>query len=153
VASLTIQIADTESRRLRACLSLLRNAKGIQTIGTARTAQEAIAGARAKPHILLFDLKLMKDNGILPLVIIRTRSPQTKVILLTGRAPEEQILQAISYGARGYLSAKLLRRFLIKAVRAVNAGETWVSRAMVAKIIDSLAQLTAKQSRPPRLVS
>jgi DNA-binding NarL/FixJ family response regulator len=96
--------------------------------------------------VLLFDLKLAEGNGVLPLLIIRARSPQTKVILLVGRTTDAQILGAISHGARGYLAPKLLRRFLVKAIRAVHAGETWVSRAMVGKIIDQLASLTAQQA-------
>jgi len=147
---LSIFIADREPRRAATCVRLLRGAKGIRVVGQAKTSRVAISRVAAKPDILLFDLKLGKSGGVAPLLLIRARSPQTKVILLTGRVTDGQILTAISQGARGYLEPSRLRPFLIKAVRAVHAGETWVPRAMVAKIIDRLANLTAKQTSAKR---
>jgi DNA-binding NarL/FixJ family response regulator len=116
-------------------------------VGTARSAQEAIVGADLKPQILLFDLKMNKNNAAPALVLIHAKTPHTKVILLTGRASDAKILEAISQGARGYLGPTVIRRFLIKAVHVVHAGESWVSRAMVAKIIDCLARLHLQKTR------
>jgi len=67
------------------------------------------------------------------------------VILLTYRASETQILEALSHGALGYLEKRLINIFLPKAVRKVDAGEAWVSPKMVAKTIERLAFLTASQ--------
>lgn len=52
-------------------------------------------------------------------------------------------MDALSHGAQGYLERKALRAFLPKAVRVVDAGEPWVPRKMVAKILARLARLTA----------
>jgi two-component system nitrate/nitrite response regulator NarL len=139
--SITVFIAGIEKRTADHCLRLLRRARDIRVVGTARTAREAVAGASLKPQIVLFDLNINKKNAVPALMLIRAKSPRTKIILLTGRASDARILDAISQGARGYLGAALLRRFLVKAVRAVNAGESWVPRSMVVKIIDRLARL------------
>jgi two-component system NarL family response regulator len=95
-----------------------------------------------RPQIVLFDLKMNKRNAVPVLMLLRANSPRTKVILLTGRASDAQILEAISQGARGYLDPASIRRFLVKAVRIVHGGESWVPRAMVAKIIERLTALT-----------
>ncbi|HJU05442.1 MAG TPA: response regulator transcription factor [Nitrospiraceae bacterium] len=144
---ITVFIADREKRRTEQCLDLLRTAKDVRVVGTARSAQEAIAGADSKPHILLFDLNMSHNNAAPALVLIRAKTPRTKVILLTGQASDAKILEAISQGARGYLGPIAIRRFLIKAVRVVHAGESWVPRAMVAKIIDCLTRLHLKKTR------
>lgn len=120
---------------------------GIRVVGTARDAEDAVAGAALKPHVLLFDLGMNQKNNIPALMLIRTKRPHTKVILLTGRASDAQILEGISLGARGYLESSLVRRFVVKAVRAVNGGESWVPRAMVAKIIDRLARFNLEKMR------
>jgi DNA-binding NarL/FixJ family response regulator len=139
---ITVLIADREKRRSDMCLGLLRRTKRVRVVGTARTSQEAVVAADLKPQILLYDLKMNRKNSVPPLMLIRVKSPQTKVILLTGKASEAKIIEAISQGARGYLGPTLVRRFLVKAVQVVHRGESWVSRAMVAKIIDRLARLS-----------
>ena len=79
------------------------------------------------------------------LAALLCRSPRTKVILLTTRTTEARILDTLSRGAWGYLEQEMLRTFLPKAVRAVDAGEVWVPRKMVGRILDRLASLTAQK--------
>jgi len=146
MSPITVVIAHHEKTRRAACLNLLQPEKGIRVAGVARTGLEAItAAAKLKPHILLLDLNLSKGNGIALLPAVRQKSPRTKVILLTQGVSKTRILEALSRGAMGYLDEKLVSTFLPKAVRLVDAGEAWVPRKMVAKIIDRLARLTARQ--------
>jgi len=149
VPPITVVIADSDKRRLVICGRLLQGARGIKVVATANTVRESVDTAGHLPKILLLDLKLAVSNDAATVPLIRTKSPGTHIILLSGRASDSLVLQGISHGARGYLDAKLLRRFLEKAVRAVAAGESWVSRAMVAKLIDRLAHLTV-HAVPPR---
>jgi DNA-binding NarL/FixJ family response regulator len=62
------------------------------------------------------------------------------MILLTRRSSEAPILEVLCLGARGYLKETDISAFLPKAVRQVEAGEAWVPRKMVAKIVDRLAR-------------
>jgi DNA-binding NarL/FixJ family response regulator len=55
------------------------------------------------------------------------------------------MIEALSCGVRGYLEEEALITFLPKAVRCVDAGEAWVPRSMVARIIERLAHVTAKE--------
>lgn len=147
VPAITVVIADVDKRRLATCARLLHEARGIKVVATASTGRECIGTAVHRPNILLLDLKMTKAHDAATIPLVRTKSPDTQVLLLTGRAADTQVLDGISQGARGYLDARLLRRFLVKAVRAVAAGESWVSRAMVAKLIDQLARLTTHHVR------
>jgi len=150
VPLITVVIADSDTRRLGVCVRLLGGVRGIKVVATAGTVRETIETAVHQPHILLLDLKMTQANEAATLPLLRAKSPRTQIILLTGQASDAHVLAGISQGARGYLDAKLLRRFLVKAVRAVAAGESWVSRAMVGKLIDQLARLMALTARPRR---
>jgi len=150
VPLITVVIADSDTRRLGVCTRLLGGVRGIRVVATTGTVRETIETAVHQPHILLLDLKMTQANEAATLPLLRTKSPRTQIILLTGQASDARVLAGISQGARGYLDAKLLRRFLVKAVRAVAAGESWVSRAMVAKLIDQLARLMMLNARPRR---
>jgi DNA-binding NarL/FixJ family response regulator len=150
VPSITVVIADTDPRRLGTCVRLLRAARGITVVATTGAVRETIGTVVHQPDILLLDLKMAHSNDLATIPLLRTKSPRTQLILLTGRASDGQVLTGISQGARGYLDAKLLHRFLVKAVRAVAAGESWVSRAMVGKLIDQLARLMTQDGRARR---
>ena len=143
---ITVVIADRKKSGRAVCLRLLQSEKGIQVLAEARSGLEAIAAAaRLKPRILLFHLNLFKGKKINLLRALRQNSPRTKAILVTARRSETVILEALSYGARGYIQEKKISIFLPKAVRLVDAGEAWVSRKMVAKIINRLTALAGQQ--------
>lgn len=147
---ITVVIADSDTRRRGTCMRLLQGVRGITILATLGTVRETIETAVHQPHVLLLDLKMARANDAATLPLLRTKSPRTQIILLTGQASDAHVLAGIAQGARGYLDGKLLTRFLVKAVHAVAAGESWVSRAMVGKLIDQLARLTAQGRRVRR---
>jgi DNA-binding NarL/FixJ family response regulator len=147
MSPVTVVIAARQRASRSACLRLLQAQKGIRVVGAVRTEAEAFAAAgRIRPRVLLLDFSLFRRDGARVLSVLRERSPRTKVILLTDRASEARILDGLSRGALGYLERRALRTYLAKAVRAVNAGEAWVPRKMVAGILGRLLRLIAPGS-------
>jgi len=111
MSPITVLIADRDEARRAACARLLQPEKGIRVVGRAQSGLEDLSTtAKLKPCILLLSLNLLKGKEIAQLFVLRQKSPQTKVILLTHRAPETRILEALSYGARGYPEAILKKR-------------------------------------------
>lgn len=149
---ISVIIAHRKKATRAACLRLLRREKHIRVIGEARSGLEAIAAARLKPRVFLLDVSFSLGPDVAILPVLRRKSPRTKVILLVRRPSRARILGALSHGARGYLEEHALHVFLAKAVRAVNAGEAWVSRKVVAAILDHLARLSLREAgRPPAI--
>ncbi len=146
---ITVVVADHEKASRSTCVSLLQPLKDVAVVGKAASAPEVALAARLKPSILLLDLALSGANRTALLPMIRRESPRTKVILLTRRASEQRILDALAQGAPGYLEKTSLRAFLPKAVRVVAAGEAWVPRRMIAKIVDRLVTLNAPAQGAP----
>lgn len=145
----TVVVTHHERATREACLRLLRPEKGVRVVGAAGSGLETIAAARLKPRVLLLDVHvhLSPGNGVALLAVLRRHSPQTRVILLTRRTSEARILEALSHGALGSIDTKDLQTFLLKAVLVVAAGEAWVRRKMVAKVLDRLGRLTARAGR------
>src|SRR5262245_15611608 len=150
---ITVVVADQEQTSRAVCLDLLQPLKDVTVVGKVTSALGAVAAARLKPRVLLLDLNLTLSqgphDGLLP--AIRRQSPRTRVILLTRRVSERRILDALAQGPPGYLEKRALRTFLPKAVRRVAAGEAWVPRRMIAKIVDRLADLNARGKGAPVL--
>ncbi|MFQ5899157.1 MAG: response regulator transcription factor [Candidatus Methylomirabilia bacterium] len=137
------------ARELAFCRRLLDPERGIRVVGVTRNGLEALATvARLRPRVLLLDFGRPRLDALVALPLIRLRSPRTKVILLTTpRTSDALILEALSRGAQGYLDKAAIPTFLPKAVRAVDAGDAWVPRRMVSKILDRLIRLAAGERR------
>ena len=140
VPVISIVIADRGKAGRAASRRLLEPEQGIRVVGEARSGLEAVTAAeKLKPSILLLDLGLVDGDSTPLLPVIRHKSPRTRVLLLSDSVPDSRTLDALSHGARGYLDKATLGTYLSRAVRAVNAGEAWVPRKMVANIIARLA--------------
>lgn len=141
---ITVVVAERQKADRTTCLKMLQPETGIRVVGEARSGLEAInCTGQLRPRIVLLDLALARVAGSSLIPALRQKSPQTKVILLTDRASEARTLEALAHGARGYLDRSMVSKFLARAVRVVDAGEAWVPRRMVGKIMDRLAGLTA----------
>ena len=140
---ISIVIADRGKAGRAASRRLLEPEKDIRVVGEARSCLGAATAAeKLKPSIMLLDLALIDGDSTALLPVIRRKSPRTRVLLISDRTSDARTLEALSHGARGYLDKATLGTYLSRAVRAVNAGEAWVPRKMVAKIMDRLARLT-----------
>jgi len=143
MAVISILIAERGKSGRAASRRLLEPEKDIRVVGEARSGLDAAAAAeKLKPSIMLLDLTLFDGDSTALLPVIRHKSPRTRVLLVSNGRSDARTLKALSHGARGYLDKATLRAQLPRAVRAVNAGEAWVPRKMVAKIMDQLARLT-----------
>jgi DNA-binding NarL/FixJ family response regulator len=131
---ITVVIAERGEADRSACLRLLEPEEGIEVVGEARSGLDVVMStARLRPRILLLDLVLARA-GRVPLIPVLRQS-------------EDRTLEALYHGARGYLDKSLVGKFLPRAVRVVDAGEAWVPRKMVSRIMDHLAGLTARAGK------
>ena|SRR2546426_4643800 len=144
MTSITVVVAG-EPRDRALCRSLLESAGGSAVVADVEAGQAVWAAvARLRPRMLLLDFRRPRLDVLVALPRIRLATPRTRVILLTSRrTPVTLILEGLRRGARGYLDRAALRTCLPKAVRAVDAGEAWVPRQMVSRILDQLVRLSA----------
>ena len=144
MAPITVIVAG-EPRDRALCRSLLEPAAEISVVADVEAGQAAWAVvARRRPCVLLLDLRRPRLDVLAVLRRVRLERPRTRVILLTSRGtPIALILEGLRRGARGYLDRAALRAFLPKAVRAVDAGEAWVPRKVVSRVLDQLVRAQA----------
>jgi DNA-binding NarL/FixJ family response regulator len=142
---ISVLIADPDKRSRAACVRALHGVRGVRVVGEATTGLEAVSTtAKLKPRVVLLDLELSSEFGASLIAVLRRKSARTRVVLLVGRASEERILEALSHGAVGCLTKTDVARFLPEALEAVSSGEAWMSRKLIPKIMDRLADFTAR---------
>ena len=85
------------------------------------------------PDIVLVGITVPASTGIRLISDIKESSPATKAILLTGAKDEQVIMEAIKAGARGYLPKGTSISSFFNAIEAVDNGELWFERKIVAR--------------------
>lgn len=81
---------------------------------------------KTKPDVILLDVRMPNVNGIAALGDILSKVPDAKVVMLTTSEADEDVFQAMTLGARGYLIKDENGDDIFKAVRKVASGGTWI---------------------------
>jgi two-component system, NarL family, response regulator NreC len=94
---------------------------------------------RLRPDLLVVDLMMPGLGGLDVIAQVRQRAPQTRAIVLSMHADESYVLAALRNGAAGYVLKNAGMDDLLRAIRAVVAGQVYLSaplteRAMLAYV-------------------
>ena len=85
---------------------------------------------RVHPDILLLDVRMPGTDGISTLQAVLAKFPEQKVVMLTMSDAEEDVYQALSLGARGYVIKDNSPVNIISALKTVMSGELAVSEGV-----------------------
>jgi len=116
--------------------SRLEDEYGIEPVGEAGHAEQAMAKARAlQPDVILLDLLLPRTSGYEAIPELLAVSPESRILVVSSQAGPESVRQAISAGARGYVPKRASDAELIEAIRRVAAGERYVDPDLGAQLV------------------
>ncbi|MFA6984754.1 MAG: response regulator transcription factor [Arenimonas sp.] len=134
-----ILLVDDHSVVIEGLRSLLEQYEDVVIVGEACDGQVALAEVeRLGPDVVLLDMKMPGMSGIDTIVALKQRMPSVAVLVFTSFAEESQVRDAINAGALGYLLKDALREDLIRAVRAVAAGQAWLHPQAQRQVLDWL---------------
>ena len=113
---------------LRNGLEALLSAEGFSVVASTASADEALDLLDgAAPDIALVDIFLGEGgNGIDLARAIGARRPEVAVVFYTGHEDRELAVASLDTGARGYVVKDHPPQELVRALRMVAAGETYV---------------------------
>jgi len=131
-------------------------------VGRASSGEEAFDLANdLLPDILLLDINMPGQGGIATAQGISATYPIVRIIMLTVSEDEDDLINALKAGARGYVLKGVSARELANAVRAVAGGEVYISPGLASSILvemthteqpDPLNELTGREREILRLV-
>jgi len=100
----------------------------LQVVGEASDGLEALQKAvELRPDLILLDISLPSLNGIEVARQMRSLVPESKIIFLTQESSSDVMQEALSLGARGYVTKNMVLTDLLAAVETVLLGRTFVS--------------------------
>lgn len=105
----------------------------------AGTVREAIdEAARTKPDVVVMDVRLADGSGIEATREIRATHPEIRVLMLTSFADDEALFASIMAGASGYVLKQVKSGELLRAIRAVGAGDSLLDPSVTTAVLDRL---------------
>ena len=101
---------------------------GMEVLWTAKSAKETLAKLEeAKPDVILMDIGLGEDNGVVLTKTVLEIDPEINIIAVSMHTEDHYIVKILENGAKGYLLKDGGAHEMINAINAVYKGDTYYS--------------------------
>jgi two-component system, NarL family, response regulator DevR len=136
----------------RGLRELLEADDGLEVVGEAGTAQEAIARIPpTRPDVAVLDVRLPDGDGIEVCREVRSSHPEIQCLILTSFTDDQALLQAILAGASGYVAKQLKGDDIVDAIRRIAGGQSLLDPAVTARARERLRAEPQQDERVARL--
>lgn len=132
-----IIIADDHAVVRSGFMHILNFQSDMDVVATAADGLEAYDQvAKHRPDILLMDLSMPPgESGLIATGKIREDFPETKIVILTMYDDEEYLFHVLKNGASGYVLKNSPDEELLKAIRTVYDGGTYIHPSMATSLV------------------
>jgi len=139
-ATIRVMIVD-DHPLVRAAVRQAITAPDVEMVAEAGSAEDALESApRVRPDVLIVDIGLPGMTGVHLVRELAPRLPETRIVMLTVSGADRDVLDAIVYGASGYLTKDLAPDALLRAVRGAHAGDLAIPRRLAGRLVRRLAE-------------
>ena len=126
----------------------------MEVIGCIQDSQEAVRRSTAeRPDVVLMDHAMPVLNGTEATHLIHEHCPETRVIMLSMYSDAVHVMRALQAGATGYVVKRSAAKEVVDAIRAVHAGNRYLSKQLSDSVIDQVANKTVAIDPLERLSS
>jgi len=162
--SIRVLLADDHAMIREGLAQLLEDSENILVVGQAGNGEQAVSlTKKMKPDVAVLDYSMPKMDGPLATREIRAACPDVKILVLTVHENVHYAIKALEEGAHGFILKASAVEELVKGIRSVFKGKTYVSPAIADKIMESirkgnrvrsgLASLSAREFELVRLLA
>jgi two-component system nitrate/nitrite response regulator NarL len=134
-----IAIVDDHVLLREGIASLLEEEEDMEVVGFGGNAKDALVLARdLLPDLILMDLD-MPGSGLTAASEIALAAPVSRIVILTVSEEDDNLLKALRAGARAYVLKGISGRELVRILRGVYSGESYVPPALAASLLREMA--------------
>jgi DNA-binding NarL/FixJ family response regulator len=117
--------------------ALLAGEPGIRVVGEAADGENALLQVDGvKPDVVLMDMVMPGLGGLEATARIKARHPEVVVLIMSMHDNDEYVQQVIKAGASGYVLKGVTGDDLVRAIKAVHDGASFVDPAIAAKLVE-----------------
>ncbi len=120
---------------------LLDRHEDLEVVGEAADGVEAVELVRRlSPDLAILDIAMPRMGGIEATKRIKALAPKTSVLILSAYDDDQYVFALLEAGAAGYLLKDVSADELVRAIRAVHAGEPVLHPAIARKVLARFAE-------------
>jgi DNA-binding NarL/FixJ family response regulator len=134
-----IVLADDHALVRQGFRRILEDEPDLSVIGEAGSGLEAIEQVKSlQPDVVVMDMAMPEMNGLHAAREILKQRPATRILVLSMYSDEQYVRNALDAGVHGYILKGALETDMIRAVRAVAAGQQYLSPELASILIRAL---------------
>ncbi|MDD5677098.1 MAG: response regulator transcription factor [Kiritimatiellae bacterium] len=148
--NIRILIADDHKLMRDGLRALIEKEQGLTIVGETETGKETVALVqKVSPHVIIMDISMPDLNGIEAARKIIKKSPRIKIVALSGYPDRHFVTEMLKAGASAYILKQTAYEELIRAIREVMNGKTYLSPAVTQGVVDSFVRAPKKPGDNP----
>lgn len=152
--TIRLLICDDQAIVCEGLRAILEPVPQIEVVGVANNGIEAIELVQAtQPDLVLMDLKMPRMNGVRATKAICEQFPDVRVLVLTTYDDDEWVIDAIHYGAAGYLLKDTPQEELVKAIVGTVQGWSHIDPQVAGKILKNVSRQPVQASPDRTLIN
>jgi DNA-binding NarL/FixJ family response regulator len=134
-----IRVAIVEDHAMvrQSLARLVRSEDDLEVVAEAGSAEEALPRLLGtEPDVALLDISLPGMDGIGLAARLKRSLPNTRIVFLTMHEDDSTVARAVGVGTDGYIPKSVDANDVVAAIRAVAAGESYVSASLMRRVMD-----------------
>jgi len=145
VGTIRVILADDHPLVLNGLYHLLREYPEFEVLERCSSGAEAVAAAeRHRPDIVVLDLLMPGMDGLAVARTLQTTEQPPSIVLLTAQLHEDQLIEALHLGVRGFVLKEMATKLLVECLRRVYAGGQWLEKDSANRAMAKLVRREAK---------
>lgn len=146
MADISVLIVDDHALFADALQARLSREADLRPVTVAYGAAAAAERAAAsRPAVVILDVALGDGSGLDLIGTLRASSPGSSCVMLTAVESVDDMVSALTRGARAWLPKTIDIHHLVRVVRGVHQGEAWVAPDLLGPV---LTKLSASEAVP-----
>ena len=150
---INVSIVEDSDKFRETLARVLNRAEGFRCVSQYPNAEEALKVLpQDKPDVVLMDINLPGMNGVECVRQLKQLAPAIQVMMLTVYEDTDNIFNALTAGATGYMLKRTPRDELLEAIREVHRGGSPMTTHIARKVVQSF-QRAAPAASPTEMLS
>jgi len=141
---IAVSIVEDNDKLRDTLARVLNRAEGFHCVSDYASAEDALKHLpQVRPDVVLMDINLPGMNGVECVRQLKQLLPQTQVMMLTVYEDTENIFNALTAGASGYMLKRTSTKELLEAIQEVHRGGSPMTMHIARKVVQSFQRTTA----------
>lgn len=146
---LRVMVVDDHEVVRKGIRSLLEAEPDMEVVAEAGSGKQAIDLARIHlPQVVVMDVRMPEGGGVEACREIRSRNPETQIVMLTSYSDDEALFNSIMAGAAGFVLKQIRGRDLVEGIRAVGEGKSLLDPGVTARVLERLRKAKFEEKDP-----